>query len=137
MRTQPDKLKSILSVKLTLACLVSLFLFTFSAFAQTTDKDKPAATKKTPPKVHLTIELGGQIREVQGGHNAKFQELRDVVKGFTIPRLTLSLNSANSPYSLKFKGTEIRERDQRFTVDWEKIGKFRTQFMWDQIPHSF
>src|SRR5205814_215296 len=39
--------------------------------------------------------------------------------------------------SLKMKGLEILERDQRFTVDGGRFGKFRSQFVWDQIPHFF
>ncbi|HKG80933.1 MAG TPA: MtrB/PioB family outer membrane beta-barrel protein [Pyrinomonadaceae bacterium] len=83
------------------------------------------------------VEFGGQLREVQGGHPAKFEEVRDVPKGFFVQRLQLDFNSANSPYSLAIRGYELRERDQRITLDLERIGKFRTQFMWDQIPHHF
>ncbi len=138
MRIQPDRLKPFLRVEFVLiACVISAVLFAPHAWGQAPEKGKPKAKTKTPPKVHVTIEIGGPAREVQGGHNAKFQEVRDVPKGFAIQKLRLDMNSADSPYFLSLRGFEIRERDQRFTVDGGKFGKYRTQFVWDQIPHSF
>jgi putative beta-barrel porin MtrB/PioB len=134
MRIQPDRLKPILRVQLVfVAGIISALLFTPYVWGQAPDKDET----KPDTKVHATIEFGGQIREIQGGHTAKFQEVRDVPKGFFIQKLKLDFNSEDSPYFLAVRGFEIRERDQRFTVDGGRFGKYRTQFLWDQIPHSF
>jgi len=100
-------------------------------------KDDDKSKTQGPLNLRGIVEFGGQLREVQGGHPAKFEEVRDVPKGFFVQRLQLDFNSANSPYSLAIRGYELRERDQRITLDLERIGKFRTQFMWDQIPHHF
>ncbi|MBA2703907.1 MAG: MtrB/PioB family outer membrane beta-barrel protein [Blastocatellia bacterium] len=138
MRIQPDRLKPILRVEFSfIACVISVLLFTPHVWGQTPEKDKTEPQTDTPPKFHATIEIGGQVRDGQGGHTAKFQEVRDVPKGFVIPLLKLDYNTADSPYFLAFRGTEIRERDQRFTADGGRFGKYRTQFMWDQVPHSF
>ncbi|MFN2515532.1 MAG: MtrB/PioB family outer membrane beta-barrel protein [Pyrinomonadaceae bacterium] len=139
MRIQPDRLKPILRVEFILAaCVISALVFTPPhALGQEQEKDKTKPKTETPPKIHAIIEVGGQIREIQGGHTAKFEETRDVPKGFFIPKLKLVYNSADSPYFLALKGLEILERDQRFTVDGGRIGKYRTQFVWDQVPHSF
>ena len=138
MRIQPDRLKPIRRVAFAfIACVISVLLFPSHAWGQATEKDKSKPKSKTPHKVHTTIEIGGPVREIQGGHSAKFQEVRDVPKGFSIPKLKLDVNSADSPYFLALRGFEIRERDQRFTVDAGRIGKYRTQFVWDQVPHSF
>jgi len=108
---------------------------------QTPPKDKtqtpPKDKTQTPPKVQGTVEVGGQTRDTQGGHPAKFQEVQDVPKGFFVQKLRLDFNSADSPYVLAMRGFEIRELDQRFTVDGWRVGKYRTQFVWDQIPHYF
>ena len=136
MRIQPDRLKPILRVGfVSIACLISTLLFTPHARAQAPEKDK--TEPKTQPKIHATLEIGGQVRETQGGHTAKFEEVRDVPKGFFIQKLRLDFNSEDSPYFLAMRGFEIRERDQRFTVDGGRFGKYRTQFVWDQIPHHF
>jgi hypothetical protein len=103
---------------------------------QTPDKDETKPKTQTP-NIHGTIEFGAQLRDTQGGHTAKFQEVRDVPKGIFIQNLKLDFNSADSPYWLAIRGYEIRERDQRIGLNFERIGKYRTQFIWDQIPHSF
>ena len=138
MRIHPDRLNPILRVEFVfIACVISALLFTPHVQGQTQKKDNTKPKTQTRHKVHATIEIGGPIREIQGGHNAKFQETRDVPKGFSIQKLAMDFNSADSPYFLRMRGTEIRERDQRFTVDAGRFGKYRTQFVWDQIPHSF
>src|SRR5256886_2583847 len=138
MRIQPGRLKPILRVVFVfIAFVISALLFTPHVWGQASKKEKTKPKTKTPPKVHVTIEIGGPVREIDGSHTAKFQETRDVPKGFSIQKLRLDLNSADSPYFLALRGLEIRERDQRFTVDAGRFGKYRTQFVWDQVPHSF
>ena len=138
MRIQPERLKPILRVEFAfIACVISALLFTPHVWGQAPEKDKPKPKTQTPTKVHASIEIGGPVREIQGGHNAKFQETRDVAKGFSLQKLRLDYNSADSPYFLALRGFEIRERDQRFTVDGGRFGKYRTQFVWDQVPHFF
>lgn len=138
MRIQPDRLKPILRVAFVfIACVISALLFTPHARGQAPEKDNAKPKTETSPKVYATIEVGGQVREIQGDHPAKFQEVRDVPKGFFIQKLKLDYNSADSPYFLSLKGLEILQRDQRFTVDAGRFGKYRTQFVWDQVPHSF
>ncbi|HYR77973.1 MAG TPA: MtrB/PioB family outer membrane beta-barrel protein [Pyrinomonadaceae bacterium] len=137
MRIQPDRLKLILRAEFVfIACVISALLSTPHAWGQTPEKDKTKPKTETP-KVYATIEVGAQVRDVHGDHPAKFQEVRDVPKGFFIQKLRLDYNSADSPYFLSARGLEILQRDQRFTVDAGRFGKYRTQFMWDQIPHSF
>lgn len=138
MRIQTDRLKPILHVVFVFsACVISALLFTPHAWGQEPEKDETKPKSQTPATVHASIEIGGQLRETQGGHSAKFQEVRDVPKDFFIQKLRLDFNSADSPYFLRMRGLEIHERDQRFTVDGGRVGKYRTQFLWDQIPHSF
>lgn len=138
-RIQSDRLRPILRVEFAfIACVLSAFLFTPRVWCQTPEKKEPEKDKTlTPPRVQTTIEIGGQTRDIQGSHTAKFQEVRDVPKGFFIQNLRLDFKSADSPYFLSLRGFEIRQLDQRFTAEAGKIGKYRTQFVWDQVPHSF
>src|SRR5882762_1112373 len=132
MRKHPGRLKPILRVEFVfIACFISALLFTPHAGGQTPEKDKTQPKTQTPPHFQATIEIGGPVREIQGGHSAKFEEVRDVPKGFSIQKLRLDFISADSPYSLALRGFEIRERDQRFTVDLRRVGKYQTQFVWD------
>jgi hypothetical protein len=142
MRIRTDRLKPIFCLNFVFtACVISIFLFTNQTWGQTPDADKPKP-KRTPAAEEPfafsgTIEVGLQARWIQGSHTAKFQEIRAVPEGFTIQRLNLEGGSPDSPYSFRFRGYEIRETDQRFTVYGSRVGKFRTKFMWDQIPHRF
>lgn len=118
-----------------IACVVSALLFTPDAWGQVPDKTKP--TTQAPLELTGSVEIGAQIRDTQGGHAAKFEEVRDVPKGFFVTKLKVNLESSDSPYFFRFRGLEIRERDQRFTMNAGKVGRFRSHFMWDQIPHHF
>ncbi|HEV8587540.1 MAG TPA: MtrB/PioB family outer membrane beta-barrel protein [Pyrinomonadaceae bacterium] len=132
MRIQSDRGKLVLRAAFAvITCVTSLLLFTPSTPGQTADKDK------TQSNFQGTVEFGAQAQDIQGGHTAKFEEVRDVPKGIFVQKLKLDFTRADSPYFLRFKGLEIRERDQRFTVDAGRFGKYRTEFMWDQIPHHF
>lgn len=105
MRIQSDRFKPILRADVVfIACVIWALLFTPQAWGQATEKDKTQPDTETPPKVHVTVEVGGQVREIQGGHTAKFQETRDVPKGFFIQRLRMDFNSADSPYYLSMRG---------------------------------
>ncbi len=138
MSIHADRLTSILRVAfIFLACVISVLLFTPHARGQDPDKDKTKPKTQAPLELSGMVEFGAQFRKLQGGHNAKFEEVRDVPKGLYIKRLKLNFDSPGSPYSFALRGFEIRERDQRFTFDARKIGKFRAHFMWDQTPHHF
>jgi hypothetical protein len=137
MRVQPDRLKPILRIEFAFIAFISALLFTPYVWGQAPEKDKKQPQTKTPSKIHATVEIGGQIRDTQGGHPAKFQEVRDVPKGLFVQKLRLDFTSADSPYFFALRGLELRERDQRFTADAGRFGKYRTQFVWDQVPHSF
>jgi hypothetical protein len=137
MRIQSERLKPILRVEFVfIACVISALLFTPHAWGQAPEKDK-TKPKTDTPKVKASIEVGGQVRDISGDHPAKFQETRDVPQGFFIQKLKLEYKPADSPYFLAMKGLEILQRDQRFTVEAGRFGKYRTEFVWDQIPHSF
>ena len=137
MRIQTNRLKSILRVAFAFIAGVIFTSLPLSVWGQTTDKDKSKQSAQTPKKIHVEIEFGAQGWAEQGSHPAKFEEVRDVPKGLFVQKLRLNFISADSPYFFAVTGDEIRERDQRFTVDAGRFGKYRTEFMWDQVPHHF
>jgi len=133
MRVQPDKVRRILRVEF-FACLGSILLFTTQILGQTPDKAKP---KQSSPNVQATVEVGVQAVDRVGDHDAKFEETRDVPAGFFIQKFNLNLNHADSRYFFTLRAFEILQDDQRFNVDFGRIGKFKTKFVFDQTPHSF
>src|SRR5215813_7549581 len=138
MRIQPDRLRPNLRIEfLIYACVISVLLFTLHVRAQAPDKDKTKPKRETPSNIQATVEVGAQVVDRVGSHDAKFQETRDVPAGFFIQRFKVDFNHANSRYFLKAKGFEILQDDQRFTVELGRFGKYRTQFVWDEIPHEF
>ena len=137
MRIQLKRFNLILHVEVAFAvCAISLLLSAPSVRAQTTDKDQ-TKKKETPSKLHFTIEFGAQLTDTEGSHAAKFEETRDVPKGLHVQNFRLDYNPADSPDSLTVRGYEVRERDQRFTFDWLRVGKYHSEFVWDEVPHHF
>lgn len=138
MKIQGDKLRPVLRVEFTfIACVISALLFVPQVWGQTPDQ-KPAPTPRpTPQKIETTVEIGAQSRELQGSHTAKFQETREVPAGFFANKLSLDFNSAESPFMFSARGLEILQLDQRYTADFWRVGKYRTQFVYDQVPHFF
>ena len=139
---QTDRLKPILCAEfVVIACVISVLLFTPYVWGQTPETPKPRATPKPkakqPLKITGKVEFGVRLREIQGANTDKFQEVRDVPKGVYVQNLKLDYDSVDSPYFVRFRGLEIRETDQRFTLDAGRLGKYRAQFVWDQTPHRF
>jgi hypothetical protein len=129
-------LRRILRVEVFVCLLVVLFGWT-QVLGQTPDKDKAKAQTENSSSFHGTVEVGAQVRDTTGDHPAKFQEVRDVPKGIFIQNLRLDFNRADSPYFLSLRGYELRERDQQVSASAGRFGKYRMQFVFDQIPHSF
>ena len=95
-------------------------------------KTETKATSKV-----ISVELGAQLRNISGDHPAKFQETREVPKGLYVRNIDLKYQTLDSPSIFALKAREIRELDQRFTLDARRVGKYRAQFVWDQTPHYF
>lgn len=133
MRIQPDINRRILRVEFA-ACLGLILLLTAQVVGQTSDKDKPKATS---PNAQATVEVGAQVVDRAGDHDAKFEETRDVPTGFFIQKFTFNFNHADSPYSFRVKAFEILQDDERVDVNFARVGRFKAKFVFDQIPHNF
>jgi hypothetical protein len=119
------------------ACMVSVFLFPYQIWGQATEKTRTDSTTNSPLELSGTVEIGVQGFDIQGGHTAKFEEVRDVAKGFLVQKLKLNFGSPGSPYFLSLRGLELSETDRSITMEAGRVGKFRTKFVWDQTPHYF
>ena len=103
------------------------------------------AQKKPEPKKRMglfeslkgTLEFGGNFRSVKGDRPGKFEENREFPKAFFIRKFNLIWATPDSPYSVKLKGQELGERDERYSAELWKVGRFRTRLMWDQLPTDY
>ena len=65
----------------------------------------------------------------------KFEEYRDFNNGLFLPDLRLRLFTPDEKYSFDFAGREWGLTDQEYYVGGERLGLFRFDFGWNQIPH--
>ncbi|MBA2493568.1 MAG: MtrB/PioB family outer membrane beta-barrel protein [Acidobacteria bacterium] len=155
---QPIQLRSLMISAVCSTTIIAATLFAPQYIrSQQDQKAKQEETKKPPQKKKtevsrrpapkrkkglfesrkVTVVVGANIRAIDGDRPGKFQETRDFPKGPTIRAIHLNFNSPDTPYILDFKGLELGERDRRVTAEAESVGKFKTRFLWDQIPHYF
>lgn len=128
-----------------LAVIVGVTITARNSWAQQKpdSKSKSTTTRKKTAKRGLaesltgTLEIGGNVRDVDGDRPGKFEENREVPKVFFIRRFTFQWASPDSPYFLKLRGQELGELDEHYSAQAWKVGKFRTQLIWDQIPKYY
>ena len=65
----------------------------------------------------------------------KFEEYRDFNNGLFLQDLRLRLFTPDEKYSFDFAGREWGLTDQEFYLGGERLGLFRFDFGWNQIPH--
>src|SRR5229473_523949 len=100
---------------------------------------KPEPKKKPGLFDHLkiTFDIAALSRQIEGDKPGKFQEYRDYPQGFSLRNFRLNFESAASPWFLNFRAQEIRERDQSYSGEFGKVGKYRTRVLWDQTPRYY
>lgn len=146
---QPNQSASLVKSLLISLAMIAVMLFAPpNAWGQQgpdeTSNELEAQKKPEPKKspglfenIRGSFDFAGLIREVRGDKPGKFQETRHFPQGFSLRNLHLKFESADSPYFLNFKALEIRERDQRFSAEVGRVGRYQTRFMWDQIPRDY
>ena len=94
---------------------------------------KPAA----PQTWHLFTEFGVSTYDLDGALPGKFQEHREVPRGFFLRALDLTFVDKDSPYIAGLRARDVRERDQRIEAEVWRVGLFRTELSWDEIPRFY
>jgi MtrB/PioB family decaheme-associated outer membrane protein len=97
------------------------------------DAAKPAG----PQTWHLFTEFGVSTYDLDGALPGKFQEYRDVPRGFFLRALDLTFVDKDSPYIAWLRARDVREQDQRIEAEVWRVGLFRTQVSWDEIPRFY
>lgn len=69
---------------------------------------------------------------------SKFNEYRDVRNGFYVRRFDAKFeNVLNSKSYISLKSQRTLYRDQSYLVTFGQYGKFKIQFRYDEIPHTY
>ena len=104
---------------------------------------KPDAQKKSAKQkgffdsLRGTIDFGAHFRDLSGSKPGKFEQFKDYRNAPTLRNLFLKFESGNSPMLFDVRVSEAGERDARYATEFGRVGKYRFQFMWDQIPQYY
>lgn len=99
-------------------------------------KDEKASEKKSSVMEKISGMAGITVRGVDGeGDSAKFNEYRDLQDGVT-GSVDLTYKE-ESGYFIDLKAREIGLDDQNTSLQVGKYGKYKAEFIYDELPHRF
>lgn len=127
-----------MAMRHTLTTAATLVLLTaVSASAQT----PPTLPARTDPvevgrsemsgKLYGTIDFGARLNETDGDQ-ARFQRYRDLRPG--IYGNNALIGRRTEEWNLEGQAWNAGYRDQRYQVDFQRVGRLSVSFLWDQIP---
>lgn len=83
-------------------------------------------------------QVAVQLKEFSHGtRTSKFEEYREVHRGFNFDRFQFGMEGADNPYYLRGSGANIDRDDQSFDLTFGKYGELMVNFSWDETPHFF
>ena len=112
------------------------------AFAATASaQDPPTKAQPTDPvaigqstftgKAYGTVDFGGRFNSVDGDE-ARYQRYRDLTPGPTANNALYGRRSEE--WTFEARAWNLGYRDQKYTVDYNRVGRLSASFVWDQIP---
>jgi len=140
---------------LTATAALALLILPAGLFAQ----EKPDKDKQENAADHGSVDIGlryswGDVYgrpDLQTGqclgcgtpfdpnlNNSKFGEYRDMRNGLYLRRIDLRFeNVLNSKNYFSLKSQKTLYRDQSYLASFGQYGKFKLQFRYDEIPHTY
>ena len=119
------------------ALTLTLLLAAAPAFAQ----DPPSLPAPVDPvsigrsefsgKWYGTVDFRGRVTSIDGDE-ARAQRYRDLRSGVYANNAVFGKRTAD--YSLEAQAWNIGYRDQRYQVDFDRVGRLSASFLYDQIP---
>lgn len=82
-------------------------------------------------KIYGSIDFGGRITQVDGDE-ARYQRYRDLRGGVYANNLLIGRRTED--WNLEAQAWNVGYRDQRYLVEFERVGRLSAAFLWDQIP---
>src|SRR5438552_6816705 len=98
------------------------------------ERARAGAPAPGPQTWHIFAMAGVSGYHLDGQLPGKFQQYREIPRGFFLSALDIEFLNKDSPWLLSLEAREVRERDQRIVADAWRVGKARTQISWDEIP---
>lgn len=89
---------------------------------------------------NFTISGAGEVGGLpmsKTGHDAKFEEYRDLPETVIVPELQLIIGGKKQDFYLNFDASKVGRDDQNYNLRFGRYGLLDVQFEWDQIPHLF
>jgi MtrB/PioB family decaheme-associated outer membrane protein len=90
----------------------------------------PAGAQDEPPQVG-SFDTGVRVLDVEGDA-ARFQRYRDLRDGAFLENFKYRRDMDNWLFKANF--AHVGYRDQRYEADFNRFGKIKAWFQWDQIP---
>jgi MtrB/PioB family decaheme-associated outer membrane protein len=123
--------------------LIGALLLVFAGAAQAqqeptaaTAQPAPAATAAAPASTSFTPKLGQVDFGFRGdnisGDAARYQRFRDLRQGGYVDRFRLSKETEQ--WVFKATANNVGYRDQRFTVNYQDLGRLKVNADWNQVP---
>lgn len=104
-------------------------------------QDPPTIAASTDPvelarsqmsgRVYGSLDFGGRITQVDGDE-ARFQRYRDLRGG--VYGKTMLVGRRTEDWNFEAQAWNAGYRDQRYLVEFQRVGHLSASFMWDQIP---
>lgn len=82
-------------------------------------------------KVYGSVDFGGRLNQVDGDE-ARFQRYRDLRPGIYATNALAGRRTED--WNIEAQAWNVGYRDQRFLVDFQRVGRLSATFLWDQIP---
>jgi MtrB/PioB family decaheme-associated outer membrane protein len=117
------------------------FALLLAASPGTFAQDPPSLPAPTDPvsigrsefsgKWYGAVDFGGRVTSIDGD-KARAQRYRDLRSGIYANNLIAGRRTED--WSLEAQAWNIGYRDQRYQLDFDRVGKMRASFLYDQIP---
>jgi MtrB/PioB family decaheme-associated outer membrane protein len=82
------------------------------------------------------FEVGGRFSSIDGDP-ARFQRYGDFRDGLLFSKARYSREGPTGAWLFRASADNVGWRDQRFTADYERVGRFVISGFWDQIPQFY
>jgi hypothetical protein len=118
-----------------IAVLVALALqFSVSGFAQSTVETQAPEGQTVPSFTRINVELGAQTTILDSTDRwSKFMEHRDIPSNFVLPHVDFTIDTGG-PWSLRGAAEDAAQLDARYSLSFEKFGKWRNDFRYVSLP---
>jgi MtrB/PioB family decaheme-associated outer membrane protein len=82
-------------------------------------------------RVYGSVDFGGRVTQVDGDE-ARYQRYRDLRPGIYATNALAGRRTAD--WSIEAQAWNVGYRDQKYQVEFQRVGRLSALFLWDQIP---